>query len=260
MNDKRTGLENFVERHRADFDAFEPRPDLWDDIERELAAPTAGFPAEEAADPAPLRILKLDHEATETIAEPVAAKPWAWLTRPGMAASVALLMLSGIGGAIWSSSRGAAWASLGTASGVVASTETDAELNKDSGLSGASLVAKNSAATAAPEQRLATAVQRMEDYYATQISERQAEVKRLEAQTPETAPASDWQRELTALDSTYRQLKGELYRNPEPEVVLDAMNRNLQIRLDILNQQARTREQMQEYQAQAPTGAEVPKP
>jgi hypothetical protein len=35
-------------------------------------------------------------------------------------------------------------------------------------------------------------------------------------------------------------------------VVLEAMNRNLQIRLDILNQQLHTREQIQAYHAGSP--------
>lgn len=100
----------------------------------------------------------------------------------------------------------------------------------------------------------------MESYFAVQIEERQAELQKLEATMP-MAGAADWQRELAGLDSTYRQLKQELYRNPEPTVVLDAMNRNLQIRLDILNQQTRTREQMQEYHSQAtPAASNQPQP
>ena len=39
---KNNSLESFVERHRADFDTHEPRPDLWAALEQQLnaAAPT----------------------------------------------------------------------------------------------------------------------------------------------------------------------------------------------------------------------------
>ncbi|HEX8428507.1 hypothetical protein [Hymenobacter sp.] len=254
MNDKETGLENFIERHRAEFDAFEPRPDLWDDIEQKLAAPTAGAVApgpEEAADTTPLRIVKLYSNAPE--AAPV--KPAApagrngWLPRPGMAAAVALLMLAGAG-AMWSSEqRPTTWTNTGTTPLVLAAPTIEPE-DVNAGLYfGASPVAN---ATEAPAQQLTAAVSRMENYYAAEIRERQNELRQLEAATAvSSAPSTaDWGVELASLDSTYRQLKVELYRNPEPDVVLEAMNRNLQIRLDILNQQARTREQVQEYHAQ----------
>jgi hypothetical protein len=105
------------------------------------------------------------------------------------------------------------------------------------------------AATDGPPQRLDGAVKRMESYYAAQIAERQQELTALDAETP-AAPRADWQHELTSLDSTYRQLKVELYRNPEPDVVLEAMNRNLEIRLDLLTQQLRTRERILDYHNQ----------
>lgn len=247
MNEKKTGLENFVDRHRADFDAFEPRPDLWDDIEQELAAPTAGaattLEPEETA--APLRIVKL-HPTTE-VPSPTTTTTTTrsgWLPRPGIAAALALLVMAGFG-AVWSSGhRTAGWSS--TAPLVVAPNTIDAS-ETDPFDFGASTVA---ATAEAPVQRLTQEVHRMEAYYATQIQERQTELEQLEAQMSGASTPADWQRELASLDSTYRQLKVELYRNPEPAVVLDAMNRNLQIRLDILNQQTRTRAQMQDYRTQ----------
>ena len=245
MNEKTPGLEDFVDRHRADFDAFGPRPDLWDDIEQELAALTAGtappLAPEETA--APLRLVKL-HPAAEAATGPAATPPrGGGLPRPGMAAALALLVLAGFG-AVWSKApRPAGWrrtAPLVLAPDTVAASQTLPFAF------GASTVATG---TEAPAQRLRQEVRRMEAYYATQIGERQTELEQLEAQAASASTPLDWPRELAALDSTYRHLKGELYRNPEPAVVLDAMNRNLQIRLDILNQQTRTRAQMQEYQA-----------
>lgn len=256
MNDKETGLENFIERHRADFDVFEPRPDLWDDIEQNLAAPTAGTDAPvaaEASEVAPLRVVKLYPDSLEAgpvapTAVPVAAGFRSkWLPSSGMAAAVALLIAAGVG-AIWSNShQDAVWArTAGTTPLVLADTQPeDASTGLYFGASPVANVPESSA------QHLTTALQRMETYYATQIAERKGELRELEAQTTAaSAPSADWRRELAGLDSTYRQLKVELYRNPEPDVVLEAMNRNLQIRLDILNQQTRSREQVQEYHSQ----------
>ncbi|MBC6696978.1 hypothetical protein [Hymenobacter sp. BT190] len=248
MNDKETGLENFVERHRADFDVFEPRPDLWDAIEAQLTEPTAATPAEP---PVPLRVVRLHPAAEQPAAPTAAARRPMWLSRPAIAAALAILLLAGIG-AIWSSnSRSAAWTSVAA----VAPRPAVPVLEEPSGMSyGFESEPVAAAAAVSSAQRLTQEVRRMESYFAVQIEERQAELQKLEATMPASG-AADWQRELAGLDSTYRQLKQELYRNPEPTVVLDAMNRNLQIRLDILNQQTRTREQMQEYQAQGTSAA-----
>jgi hypothetical protein len=256
MNDKETGLENFIERHRADFDVFEPRPDLWDDIEQNLAAPTAGSAApaaDEAPAVAPLRVVKLYPDeapdaAPAAFAAPATSFRSKWLPNSGMAAAVALLLAAGIG-AVWSSShQDTVWARTAGTTPLVLAPESELE-DVSSGLYfGASPVANAPESSA---QYLTTALQRMETYYATQIAERKGELRELEAQTTAaSAPPADWRRELAGLDSTYRQLKVELYRNPEPDVVLEAMNRNLQIRLDILNQQTRSREQVQEYHTQ----------
>jgi hypothetical protein len=257
MNDKETGLENFIERHRADFDVFEPRPDLWDDIEQNLAAPTAGAvapAADEAPAVAPLRVVKLypDEVPEAAPAAFVAPAPATfrskWLPNSGMAAAVALLIAAGIG-AVWSNNhQDTVWARTTGTTPLVLAPESESE-DLNSGLYfGASPVANAPESSA---QHLTTALERMEAYYATQIAERKGALRELEAQTTAaSAPSADWRQELAGLDSTYRQLKVELYRNPEPDVVLEAMNRNLQIRLDILNQQTRSREQVQEYHAQ----------
>lgn len=250
MNEKKTGLEAFVERHRADFDVFEPRPNLWDDIETELTTPAAAAdPQQEQAEETPLRIVPL-YTATPGAAEAAPAPlpaldPAVRSARPyGIAAAVATLLLAGTWlwqqsaePTVWTRSEQVAAKAANTAA--VPATELSA-----------------TPATAGPEQRLASTVQRMEAYYATQIAERQQELRALDQQTPATAPRADWQQELQGLDSTYQQLRAELYRNPEPEVVLDAMDRNLQIRLDLLNQQLRTREQIRDYHSQPFMAAE----
>lgn len=235
MKKDNTGLEDFVGRHRADFDTFEPRPDLWNSIELALDAVPAA-----AAGPVPLR------PAAETRALPLtrtARGRYAY----GLAATLALLLLAGLG-VFWTQSRRTpGWARTGTAT--VLTPAASAPLLPDNPF-GLGSEPVTTAAAQAPAQRATAAVLRMETYYAAQLKERQAELTRLDARAG--AGPADWQREMTTLDSTYQQLKVELTRNPEPDVVLDAMNRNLQIRLDILNQQLRTRAQAQEYSETIP--------
>ncbi|MDU0369319.1 hypothetical protein ACFPAF_02835 [Hymenobacter endophyticus] len=242
MNEKKTGLEAFVEHHRADFDAFEPRADLWDDIalDLELSATQA---AEETA---PLRVVPLFPTAEVTPLAPAAAPDMAAVrsARPyGMAAAVAALLL--LGTWFW---QHRTEATIWTRTGQPALTAVTPAAPDQDFYAGSDLTATTAAA--GPEQRLASAVQRMEAYYATQIAERQQELHEVAAETVGAAPKADWQQELTALDSTYQQLKAELYRNPEPDVVLEAMNRNMQIRLDLLTQQLHTRERIRDYHSQ----------
>ncbi|TGE19848.1 hypothetical protein [Hymenobacter elongatus] len=234
MKHVKPGLEDFVERHRADFDTFEPRPDLWDAIERDLSA-TPGV----AVDEAPLRIVKLQPEADLTSLSILAPRRHNY----GVAAAIALLILAGIG-AVWSKSeQRLAWTRAASAP-LVLSQEPEAPATDITNFEASTVGIE----AASPQQRLAVAVQRMEGYYATQIGEKKAEIGALNVPAA-TAPGADWNRELATLDSTYNQLKTELYRNPEPDVVLEAMNRNMQIRLDILNQQLRLQERMKEYTA-----------
>ncbi|GAB2456167.1 hypothetical protein GCM10011375_04230 [Hymenobacter qilianensis] len=241
MNENKKSLEAFVEQHRADFDAFEPRPDLWDSIEEELTTQSVAF--DETEEEVPLRIIKLAPEPV------VPAKKAPWNGRFGIAAAIAVTVLAG-GGLFWQNSASptaSVWTSISPAP-YLTTAPTEEETN-DSFYYGTNPVA--TAAANAPTQRLNTAVKQMEAYFASQIKERAGELRQLEEESS-NAPAADWQRELAVLDSTYAQLKTELYRNPEPDMVLDAMNRNLQIRVDILNQQLRTRERMLEYHTDEP--------
>ncbi|TGE27092.1 hypothetical protein [Hymenobacter metallicola] len=244
MKEKKTGLEDFVERHRADFDAFEPRPDLWDAIERQLGTSASLGEAEEA----PLRIVKLQPEEETTTS--IATKPRRYAY--GVAATIALLILAGVG-IFWSkTTQPQSWMRTGSAPLVLtAPEEASSAGSAEFGASTVGIEAAN------PQKRLAVAVQRMEEYYATQIEEKKAEISH---GSGAATPAADLSRELATLDSTYRQLKVELYRNPEPDVVLEAMNRNMQIRLDILNQQVRLQERMKEYDASASAADSQPKP
>ncbi|WP_149867293.1 anti-sigma factor [Solirubrum puertoriconensis] len=235
-----SGLEGFVERHRADFDNFEPRADLWDAIEARLDEP-----ADE--DETPTHVLPLNPTVSPThLDTPAATTPsFAW-QRYVAAAAVAITLLAGGYGLRRADELSSSSATLASAADVLPAMEQQPSAVAE--VVGAPEPMAVSAGQPA-EQRLASSVRRMEAYYASQILEKQHELRQLdESAAPGTMPqAADWIHELTALDSTYRQLRTELYRNPDPDAVLEAMNRNLQIRLDILNQQLRTREQIRQY-------------
>jgi hypothetical protein len=221
-------LETCVERHRADFDLHEPRPDLWAALEKqlhgsgnELLEPVMSIagPAAEVASPE-VPVVPLEQAAT--------SKRWAWAEHYSIAAALAVLVLAAGLGEAWKSGQVAKERVVAT-SGLespVATTMDAALYLAPSGRLVASEISQNTNA------RLDTAVRGMEAYYVSQLADRKAELSEL-------APgaAADWTRELVELDSSYQQLKRVLPQHPQPEVVLKAMNRNLQYRLDILDQQ-----------------------
>ncbi|RFP63702.1 hypothetical protein D0N36_18010 [Hymenobacter lapidiphilus] len=245
MHINNPGLETFVDHNRADFDAFEPRPDLWESIAQDLDAASAA--PEPQAEPVPARVLALFPQTAPAALTPAAtANATAAAVRSarpyGIAAAVATLLL--LGTWAWQQPQASRWTRPAATAALPTGLDPEAELPPYTvpGLA--------SPASAGPEQRLASAVQRMETYYATQLTERQQELRLADEEFGAEAPQADWQQELGALDMAYQQLKTELYQNPEPEMVLEAMNRNMQIRLDLLGQQLRTREQIREYHSQ----------
>jgi hypothetical protein len=215
-------LENFVERHRADFDTHEPRPDLWAALEQQLAAPIA------ATTPP---VMRLTEAATPPLPAPVRSN---WLQQYGVAAALAVLVFAAGASEAWKSKErrpelvvAAPQPTLGT----VATTADEALYQ-----GGDPLAMAATERTAGADSQLVRAVRGMEFYYTNQLARRQDELRQL--QGPGLAGmTADWQRELVSLDSSYRQLKQELPHHPQPDAVLTAMNRNLQVRLDILDQQ-----------------------
>jgi len=229
---KNHSLENFVERHRADFDTHEPRPDLWAALEQQLN--TTG-----PADATP--VMRLTGPAENEVAKPVSAlAPTAapvranWFQRYGVAAALALLVFAAGASEAWKANRATpvlAAAKVQAAPGSVVS-ESDEALYQG----GNPLALTATARTTGADSQLVRAVRGMEAYYTNQLARRQDELRHLNGPGM-AAMTADWQRELVSLDSSYRQLKLELPLHPQPDAVLTAMNRNLQIRLDILDQQ-----------------------
>ncbi|MGI4864443.1 MAG: hypothetical protein ACRYFZ_11030 [Janthinobacterium lividum] len=229
---KQNRLETYVERHRADFDLHEPRPDLWAALEQQLHGEAT--PAAE-----PLMSIVTEEERIETgrqlafvapVAAPAPTKRRFWSENYSIAAALVVLLLAAGLGEMWKSGRVAA--ERGTVSEVASSpAAADAALYlSPAGELTPTAVNQNMNA------RLDTAVRGMETYYVSQLADRKAELNQL---APEAA--AEWTRELVDLDSSYQRLKRELPRHPRPEIVLTEMNRNLQNRLNILDQQLELR-------------------
>lgn len=232
---KQDKLEDYVERHRADFDLHEPRPDLWATLEKQLHGEAA-----QASEPV-MTIVANSAEKEETgrqlvfttpLEQPVASGRWAWAERYSVAAALAVLVLAAGLGEAWKSGR-----DVTTSVAAASTVSAPASANADAALYLAptgGLELTN--ASQNMDARLDTAVHGMESYYVNQLSERKAELSQL---APDAT--ADWAIQLVDLDSSYQRLKRELPQHPQPEVVLTAMNRNLQIRLDILDQQLQLR-------------------
>jgi hypothetical protein len=223
-------LENFVERHRADFDTHEPRPDLWAALEQQLDNATPAAPA--------TPVMRLS-DAPETAA-PKASAPesGSWFQRYGVAAALALLVFAAGASEAWKARHNVPEVAVAVAEPNVGSSNSSAAEGFDAALyqSGNPLAMTATARTAGADSQLVRAVRGMEAYYTNQLARRQNELRQLNGPGM-AAMTADWQRELVSLDSSYRQLKLELPHHPQPDAVLTAMNRNLQIRLDILDQQ-----------------------
>jgi hypothetical protein len=215
----RHSLEEYAERHRADFDLHEPRPELWAALEKQLHGESPAVAEAPRMVISPPSIHMPQPAAELPAAQPAlrVQKSDRW-QRYGLAAALVLLLVAAGVGEAWKTKRAPAVATQ--ASAALASPDTEPS------------VLPASQGGADVDARLDTAVHGMERYYIAQLTDRKTQLSQLAP----TATA-EWARELVGLDSSYQQLKRELPRHPQPEVVLTAMNRNLQIRLDILDRQ-----------------------
>ncbi|GAB3582142.1 hypothetical protein [Hymenobacter daeguensis] len=236
---KNKSLETFVERHRADFDTHEPRPDLWAALEEKLNATAPETPVMRLVDEVAAPVAAA---AAETpVAAPAAAAPAvrsSWFQRYGVAAALALLVFAAGASEAWKARHttpevaAAVGPAADNSSSSLAANADDAALYQ--GGNPLSLTAAEH--TTGADSQLVRAVRGMEAYYTNQLARRQAELSQLSGPGM-AAMNADWQLELVSLDSSYRELKQQLLHHPQPDAVLTAMNRNLQVRLDILDRQ-----------------------
>lgn len=184
MKDK---LKDFVNEHREEFDTFEPRPDLWQDISKEL-------PQKKTA-----RIISLTY-----------ARMWQY------AAVVALLI----------------------AVGFVIRQYLPAGSGTDN---------TNEIAVVAIEN-IAPQMVEVETYYTSLINEKKAQMGNFDLKA--LGINDNLQQDIATLDSAYARLKTELLTTPNKDQIVDAMIQNLQLRMEILNQQVKTLEEIRKIKQQ----------
>ena len=84
-----------------------------------------------------------------------------------------------------------------------------------------------------------------EVYYSSLISQKQKEIKTFPLEKYDLG--EDFYTALNELDTMYTKLKTELYQVPSKEQVVDAMIRNLQMRIEVLNRQLAILKQIQKF-------------
>ncbi|RZK92391.1 MAG: hypothetical protein EOO62_33235, partial [Hymenobacter sp.] len=207
----RHSLEEYTERHRADFDLHEPRPELWAALEKQLHGDSlaeAEAPHMSIAPATP--VASLSTELNPPLATPRPPQAVRWQPYGIAAALAALIIAAGVGEA-WKTKHAPLVAITHPTTAIANTTTADAALY----LGADATVVPASQGGADVDARLDTAVHGMERYYIAQLTDRKTQLGQL-------APAAtaEWARELVGLDSSYQQLKRELPRHPQPEVVL----------------------------------------
>jgi hypothetical protein len=175
MDDK---LKNFINEHRDEFDTFEPRPDLWQDISKEL-------PQKKTA-----RVIS---------------------------AAVVLLIAAVF---------------------VIRQYIPTNQTNDPAGAT----------TTAASLEKIAPQMAEVESYYTSLINEKKAQMGNFDLKS--LGINDNLQQDIAVLDSAYAKLKTELLTTPNKEQIMDAMIQNLQLRMEILNQQLKTLEDIRKIKQQ----------
>lgn len=184
MEDK---LKDFINEHREEFDSFEPRPDLWQDISKEL-------PQKKTA-----KVISLTY-----------ARMWQY------AAAVVLLIA-----AVFVIRQ-----YIPTNNGGLVTPQ----------------------ATTATLEKIAPQMAEVESYYTSLINEKKAQMGSFDLKS--LGINENPQQDIAVLDSAYTRLKTELLTTPNKEQIMDAMIQNLQLRMEILNQQLKTLEDIRKIKQQ----------
>lgn len=86
-------------------------------------------------------------------------------------------------------------------------------------------------------------------HYASLIEEKRSEIKLIEKQDPQLY--KEFSSEIKAMDENYQKLKNDLSTSPNQEETVKAMIRNMQIQIQVLNQQLKVIEQVNQLKKEA---------
>jgi len=93
-------------------------------------------------------------------------------------------------------------------------------------------------------QKISPEIVEVEAYYTSQIQEKKSEMSAYDLKMLGLNSEAGIDQELARLDSSYIQLKKELYTTPNTDRVVEAMIQNLQIRIEVLNRQLEVLQKM----------------
>jgi hypothetical protein len=92
-------------------------------------------------------------------------------------------------------------------------------------------------ATQPAVNNIAPELAEVEAYYVSQIKEKKSKLSEYDLKVLGLDEGQEIDAELARLDSSYIQLKKQLYTNPNTDEIMNALIQNLQIRIRVLNRQ-----------------------
>jgi hypothetical protein len=198
---KKDNLERFVRDNREAFDDREPPSNLWQRIETGLGGPTDTNTSIESTPTAPTKPEQagLNPATPFTQIHRNTSTRGHWLTSWQAAAAVAVLLL--VGGAFF--------------------------LNHRYGVTSHPEVAVAAGPTYASEVA----------QYTRLINAKRTELRQMTESNP--ALYEEFATDLNRLERSYKSLKADLPKNPNQEMLIQAMIQNLQIQINLLNEQLR---------------------
>lgn len=99
-------------------------------------------------------------------------------------------------------------------------------------------------------ERIAPELPEVEAYYVNHIDAKKAELSNYDLKVLGLDGEQTIDAELAKLDSTYLELKKQLYTSPNTDDIMGAMIQNLQIRIEVLNRQLEVLQKLQQVQQQ----------
>jgi septal ring factor EnvC (AmiA/AmiB activator) len=201
-------LKEFVNENREDFDVFEPRPELWQEICSDLKAQATPekAPRKEA------KVISINFGERLNFSADFLL----------MRVAATIILLLACGATLWMVKQ-----NTPAPNNMVAAANERSQLNQ-----------------IAPE------LAEVEVYYASQIESKREELSAYDLKVLGLDETREIDRELARLDSSYTQLKTQLYTTPNTDQVMSAMIQNLQIRIEVLNRQLEVLQKIEQLQKQ----------
>ena len=198
-------LKKFVEDNREEFDVFEPRPELWQQICHDLPEQT---PKQEA------NVINIKFGERASFSADFFF----------MRVAAAIVLLLGCGLTIF-----------------LMKQQTPDMANT------LAVTAAQPVSTEAPKlNAIAPELPEIEAYYTRQIDAKKSQLSEYDLKVLGLDEQQLIDKELASLDSSYVELKKQLYTAPSTDEIVDAMVQNLWLRIKVLNRQLEVLQRLQQ--------------